>query len=66
MLKSLKKRLFKVNKSAAPILIQCRVAVDKEAVSRTSIGGIEHIIVSSATLPDNVIMNDGLYPSHGI
>jgi len=40
--------------------------VDRTAVSRKSIGGVEHIIVSSHTLPDDIVMNGGLYPADEI
>jgi hypothetical protein len=48
------------------ILIQCSTAVDRNAVSRKSIGGVEHIVVSSHTLPDDIVMNGGLYPAEEI
>jgi hypothetical protein len=48
------------------IMVQCATQVDKGAVSRTNIGGVEHIIVSSYTLPDDVVMNGGLYPADEI
>jgi hypothetical protein len=47
-------------------MIQCATAVNRDAVRRESIGGIEHVIVSSFTLPDNVVMNGGLYPAEEI
>ena len=47
-------------------MIQCASPVDKGAVSRMNIGGVEHIVVSSFTLPDNVVMNGGLYPAEEI
>lgn len=48
------------------IMIQCRTEVKKDAVSRKSIDGVEHIIVSSSTLPDDIVMNGGLYPADEI
>lgn len=48
------------------IMIQCRSNVKKDAVRRESINGVEHIIVSSMTLPDNIVMNRGLYPAEEI
>lgn len=45
------------------VMIQCRTVVQRDAVRRQSIDGVEHIIVSSATLPDDVVMNGGLYPA---
>lgn len=47
-------------------MVQCASPVNKGAVSRTNIGGVEHIVVSSFTLPDNVVMNGGLYPAEEI
>lgn len=47
-------------------MIQCATAVNRDAVRRESIDGIEHIIVSSFTLPDDVVMNGGLYPAEEI
>lgn len=47
-------------------LVLCSSAVKKNAVRRESINGVEHIIVSSYTLPDNVIMNGGMYPGDEI
>ena len=48
------------------IMVQCATQVNRDAVKRTTIGGIEHIIVSSATLPDDVVMNGGLYPAEEV
>lgn len=45
------------------VMIQCRTVVQRDAVRRESIEGVEHIIVSSATLPDDIVMNGGLYPA---
>ena len=47
-------------------MIQCTTTVNRDAVRRESIGGIEHVIVSSFTLPDNVVMNGILYPAEEI
>lgn len=47
-------------------LVQCATKVGKSAVKRTSIDGVEHVIISSYTLPDNVVMNGGLYPADEI
>ena len=47
-------------------MIQCRTTVKRDAVSRQSIDGVEHIIVSSSTLPDDIVMNGGLYPAEEI
>lgn len=45
------------------IMIQCATRVNKSAIRRESINGIEHVIVSSSTLPDDIVMNGGLYPA---
>ncbi len=47
-------------------MVQCATAVNRDAVRRESIGGIEHVIVSSFTLPDDIVMNGGLYPAEEI
>ena len=47
-------------------MIQCLSKVNKSAISRTNIDGIEHIVVSSYTLPDDIVMNDVLYPASEI
>ena len=47
-------------------MVQCRTVVKKNAVRRESIDGVEHVIVSSATLPDDIVMNGGLYPADEI
>ena len=63
----MKNKQFVTNKSQNErILIQCKTLVNKDAVRRESIDGVEHIIVSSATLPDDVVMNGGLYPANEI
>lgn len=63
-----KTRKFQTNSSQNParVMIQCRTAVNRDAVRRESIDGVEHVIVSSATLPDDVVMNGGLYPADEI
>lgn len=48
------------------VLVQCSTKVNRSAVSRKNIGGVEHIVVSSHTLPDDIVMNGGLYPSEEI
>ena len=48
------------------IMIQCRTVVNKDAVKRISIDGVEHVVISSATLPDDIVMNGGLYPADEI
>ena len=47
-------------------MVQCRTAINRDAVRRESIDGVEHIIVSSSTLPDDIVMNGGLYPADEI
>jgi len=54
-----------VNKSNR-IMIQCTTVVARDAVRRENINGVEHIIISSFTLPDNIVMNGGLYPADEI
>lgn len=63
MIKKLRK-LFTNSAGKNPrVMVQCRTAVKKDAVRRESIDGIEHIIVSSSTLPDDVVMNGIMYPA---
>lgn len=52
-----------VNKSQKRVMLQCKTLVDKNAVSRVSIDGVQHIVITSKTLPDNIVMNGGLYPA---
>lgn len=47
-------------------MVLCTSQVNKKAISRTQINGVEHIAVSSYTLPDDIVMNDVLYPSDEI
>lgn len=47
-------------------LVMCSSELKRNAVRREVIGGAEHIIVSSYTLPDDIVMNGGLYPSDEI
>lgn len=47
-------------------MVQCSAQVNRDMVRREVIGGVEHIIVSSYTLPDNVVMNGGMYPADEI
>lgn len=48
------------------ILIQCSTPVARNAVRRETIDGVEHVIISSKTLPDDIVMNGGLYPADEI
>lgn len=42
-------------------MMQCRSEVKRDAVRRENIDGIDYIIVSSATLPFDIVMNGVLY-----
>lgn len=46
--------------------IQCRTKVNKSSITRESQNGVEHIVVKSVTLPDDIVMNGGLYPAEEI
>lgn len=59
-------RLFKTNKAPERMLVLCSTQVNKEAVRRENIDGVEHIVVSSATLPDDIVMNEIMYPAEEI
>jgi hypothetical protein len=48
------------------LMAQCATVVNKKDISRKQIGGVEHIVVSSYTLPDNVVMNGIMYPADEI
>lgn len=48
------------------VLMQCSTQVNRDAVKRKTVNGVEHIVVSSFTLPDDVVMNGGLYPAEEI
>ena len=48
------------------VMLQCRSLVNKDAVRRETIDGIEHIICSSFTMPDDICMNGILYPAQEI
>lgn len=47
-------------------MVQCLSQVNARNISRQQINGVEHIIVSSWTLPDDIVMNDVLYPADEI
>ncbi|MCK5127702.1 MAG: hypothetical protein KAR42_15700 [candidate division Zixibacteria bacterium] len=51
---------------AKRIMIQCATKVNRDAIRRESIDGVEHIVISSFTLPDDIVMNGGLYPANEI
>ena len=61
-------RQLVVNKATGDnrIMIQCRTAINRGAISRQVVDGKEQITVSSATLPDNVVMNGIMYPAEEI
>lgn len=46
--------------------VNLRTRVNNEAIRRETRNGREKIIVPSATLPDNIVMNDMLYPAEEI
>lgn len=46
--------------------IQCASLVKKDAIRRESRNGVDHIIVRSTTLPDNIVMKGVLYPGEVI
>lgn len=45
------------------IMIQCATVVNRNAVRRENIDGVEHIIITSMTLPGGIVMNRGFYPA---
>jgi len=51
---------------AKKIMIQCATVVNRDAVRRETIDGIEHIVITSMTLPGDIVMNGGLYPASEI
>ena len=51
---------------AKRIMIQCATKVNRDAIRRESIDGVEHVVISSFTLPDDIVMNGGLYPANEI
>jgi len=44
------------------ILLQCSTQVNNKNIRRESVNGVEHIVVTSFTLPADIVMNGGLYP----
>lgn len=46
--------------------LQCSSLVNPNAVKRETIDGVEHIIVSSMTLPSDIVMNGIMYPGNEI
>ena len=61
-----KLKLLMVNLSDDKTMILCRTEVGRGSVRRETIDGVEHIIVSSFTLPDDIVMNGALYPTEEI
>jgi hypothetical protein len=59
-----KTQVFVVNSASAETStrVNVRVAVNASTIRREQHNGREHIVVPSFTLPDEVIMNGGLYP----
>lgn len=66
MIQKTRKLQTNSSQNTSRVMIQCRTVVNRDAVRRESIDGVEHVIVSSATLPDDVVMNGGLYPAEEI
>ena len=48
------------------LFVNVNMAVNKEMIRRETRNGAEFIVIKSATLPDNVVMNGGLYPADEI
>ena len=46
--------------------LQCSSLVNPNAVTRKTINGVEHIVVSSFTLPEDIVMNNIFYPASEI
>lgn len=46
--------------------IQCKSLVNKDSVRRENREGVEHIVIESKTLPDDIVMNNMLYPASEI
>ncbi len=64
--KSARNKATKTSNTTNRVMVQCASLVNKDAIEREIIGGIEHIIVSSFTMPDNIVMNGILYPAEEI
>lgn len=62
------KQVFVVNSTAdaTSTRVNVRVAVNAASIRREQHNGREHIVVPSFTLPDGVVMNNGLYPKEEI
>jgi len=59
------KKQLAANKSAQ-VMLQCSSLVKANAVRRETVGGVEYVVVSSYTMPDNIVMNGILYPAEEI
>lgn len=65
--KSRPARVFQVNTgTAAPMRVNLRAAVNAADIRTEMYNGREHLVLPSYTLPDNVVMNGGLYPADEI
>lgn len=53
------KNIFRVNKSnkLEKRFIRCKTVVNKKHIRRETRDGVEHIIISSKTMPDDIVMN---------
>ncbi|MCK5613709.1 hypothetical protein KAR91_68225, partial [Candidatus Pacearchaeota archaeon] len=47
-------------------LIFCTTIVNASNIRRESRDGVEHIIITSFTLPPDIVMNRGLYPAEEV
>lgn len=47
-------------------LLFCTQKVNSSNIRRENRDGVEHIIITSLTLPKNIVMNGGLYPSEEV
>ena len=47
-------------------LIHCLFKINRDLIRRETIDGIEHVVVTSYTMPNNIVMNNGLYPTEEI
>lgn len=57
---------FKREGNMKRLFVNVNMAVNRDMIRRETRNGAEFIIINSATLPDNVVMNGGLYPSDEI
>jgi hypothetical protein len=62
MLKSKQSFVANSTADATSTRVNVRVAVNAASIRREQHNGREHIVIPSFTLPDEVIMNGGLYP----